>query len=841
LTTTPVAGEALDSWLQAIAVRHGSSLNDLHHHLGLGAVRDLRTRFIAARVTDDDAEKITAATGLRQAQVQAMTLSHFLMSLGGTREAMADPLATTLRHHIGGWRFCPHCLDASGGRWLLHWRLIWSFACLQHRCLLAERCPRCGRRQRAHPPINAAPPRPAHCAHPRPSATGRNRHRCDADLADTPVTALAADHPALLAQQTLDELLSTDTGRFRLYGDHPTPVGNILADIRILGRGILSATAGQHLEDLLPADLAALYRQQRQRNIAAISSSVLTSAAALTAAITVLTQPDLQSAAAPLAALPDDISRYLLHRQTYHDRPAGPTASPVLQAVHLTARGERLSPAEQLQYRLGGGFPRRYSTDTQRQQRLLRAMPTALWPGWAVRLSPPALAHSSSRMVLAAAVLIVSSDLDIGDAADLLGGAITRLNAVYLLWRLKESSCWPGMRDALTRLSDYLNDQGAPIDYQRRRHLDYSDLLPQDEWDRICRRLGRQTHPAAHTRTYLQHRIAGTTQPYKDDAPDPVLGEFPRRLTSEVSRALHDHASSFLAWQGIRGEPVVWEPPTRLMGGLALPGAGIADMDIAQLHRLIREDRRTISAASQQLGVSADLIRLALEHHPAPVVPPAPRAPRIGAIRPGKVYQRAVEALPRERLTALYSREQRSLADIAALTGFSRPTIARLSRDYAIALRRSGGRPTTPIDRDWLYTEYTINQRSCADIARELHIGCAAVAADITKLGIPMRTVARHTEAELRHNPNVPTVLIPALIGHGGWERLQRYAVIAQFPTLTAAAEHLGRGVAVTGSHIARLEKDFGARLLIQKPLRCTEFGEEVLAAVHRLAELGGP
>jgi Bacterial regulatory helix-turn-helix protein, lysR family len=101
--------------------------------------------------------------------------------------------------------------------------------------------------------------------------------------------------------------------------------------------------------------------------------------------------------------------------------------------------------------------------------------------------------------------------------------------------------------------------------------------------------------------------------------------------------------------------------------------------------------------------------------------------------------------------------------------------------------------------------------------------------------------VARYTEAELRANPNVPAVLIPALVGHGGWERLQRYVVIAQFPTLAAAAEHLGRGVAVAGSHIARLETDFDARLLIQKPLRCTEFGEDVLDAVHRLAEHGGP
>jgi hypothetical protein len=129
------------------------------------------------------------------------------------------------------------------------------------------------------------------------------------------------------------------------------------------------------------------------------------------------------------------------------------------------------------------------------------------------------------------------------------------------------------------------------------------------------------------------------------------------------------------------------------------------------------------------------------------------------------VYHHAAEALPWERLTALYSQEQRSLADIAALTGFSKPTISRLMHDYAIPRRRPGARRTMPVDPDWLYTEYVVNQRSCADLARELRIRCETVAAEATKLGIPVRTMARHTDIELRGNPKVPAILIPALVG----------------------------------------------------------------------------
>ncbi|WP_348731082.1 TniQ family protein [uncultured Mycolicibacterium sp.] len=841
LITRPAQGEALDSWLHAIAVRHNTSLNALYRHMGLDTVADLRTRVTAGSVSEDDAQRIAAATGLMPMQVHAMTLAHYLASVSWAQEATADLTATTPRHH-GGWRFCPHCLGASGGTWLLQWRLMWSFACLQHRCLLAEYCPRCGRRQRAPQPLNAAPPRPVHCAHPSPTAAGRNRLRCDADLADTPVTMLEAGHPTLLVQQVLVELLAADSGRCGLYAQHPTPVRDVLADIRILGRGILSATAGRYLEDLLPAELAAQYRRQRHSATAPMSSSVLTCAAAITAAVTVLSRPDLGSAAALLAALPEEVSRYVLHRWTYLDLPAGPSASPVLQALHVTALGDRLSPVAQLQCRLGSAFPRLHATDAQRQQRLVRALPTALWPGWALRLSPPALAHSSSRTVLAAAVLLVGSDLDIAEAAACLGGDLGRLNAIYLLWRLKESPHWPAIRDALAAVSDYLSDESAPIDYARRRDLDYRGLLAQDQWDRICASLGHQRCSAAHPRSYLQHQIRGTTKPRAGpDGADTELREFPGRLTPQLSRALHRHATKFLANQGVQDEPVVWEPPTSIVAGLTLPGVELGDIDIAELHRLIRVDRRTIAATSQQLEVSADLIRYALQQHPAPALPRPPRTPRIGARRPGRVYQQAAEALPRERLVALYSQEQRSLADIAALTGFSKPTLSQLMHDYAIPLRPSGPRPTKPVDPDWLYTEYIVRQRSCADLARELHIRCGAVAAQAATLGMPVRTVTRHTDAELRDNPKIPAILIPALAGHGGWERLQRFAVIAQFSTLTDAGKHLGRGVAVTGHHISRLEKDFRARLLIQKPLRCTDFGEDVLAAVHRLAELGGP
>ncbi|BBW99211.1 hypothetical protein BST36_14755 [Mycolicibacterium moriokaense] len=318
LATAPVPGEALDSWLQATAVRHGIALTDLYQHLGLDTIRDLRDCISTVAVTNDTAQRISAATGVTPTQIQAMTLARYLPAVTRRPDAAPTFTAVTPGHHGDGWRFCPHCLAASGGAWLLRWRLLWSFACLQHHCLLSERCPRCGRRQRAPQPIDAVPPRPVHCAYPDPTSTGRRRPRCDADLADTAVIALSPAHPAMLAQRVLDSLLAGELGLFGLYADHPTAVPDVLGDIRLLGRGILSATKGSYLDDLLlPADLATRYRKQLQHNIVAgamggIATSVIESAAAATAAITLLDKSDLQSAAAPLAALPDDVSRFVL-------------------------------------------------------------------------------------------------------------------------------------------------------------------------------------------------------------------------------------------------------------------------------------------------------------------------------------------------------------------------------------------------------------------------------------------------------------------------------------------------------------------------------------------------
>ncbi|QEN12935.1 TniQ family protein [Mycolicibacterium sp. ELW1] len=491
LRTDPLPGESLHSWLQACAVRLGVCVSDLYDHMGLRG-GDLRRRVNVENVILEDRAVLSAVTGYSAADIQALTLAHYA-AVAAEIFGPPERLTTLARwHRVAGSQFCPQCLAASGGRWKLEWLLIWTFACTQHRCLLADRCPTCGRRQGTRPLTGQTPPRPGHCHCPVPG-TGRTRARCDADLGQAPVMELGADHPALAAQSAMSALLASGVVTWGAYRRHARPTADVLADIRLLGRNILAAVPGHYLDQLVPPDLVAEYstalspHPMRRKDTAVSSHQWSTGppiirAVAISAALQVLGSSDRHTAAAPLAQLPSDVDRYDLHRTSMSDDPGTQTASPVLQAIQLIAAEAQLSPVDQLHYRLGTPFPQRPRNDGARRHRLLRCTPSMLWPSWALRLCPRSFYQPSARTALSVAVLLVSTSLDVDEAAAILGNGVTPYNVVFLLWRLKTSGRWEDIRTALIRLSDHLDRDGAPIDYDRRRRLNYTGLLPEAQW-----------------------------------------------------------------------------------------------------------------------------------------------------------------------------------------------------------------------------------------------------------------------------------------------------------------------------------------------------------------------
>jgi hypothetical protein len=348
IRTAPLTGESLDSWLEATAVRLDVTVAELYEALGFCRPFSDLWRHIMLQPTDDEVTAISAATGVPPAEVRAMTLARYADSAVGIDSTTGRFAPTAPWGRVHGSRFCPHCLADTGGAWKLQWRLIWTFACLHHSCLLADYCPECGYAQRYRWRVGPDAPHPGHCDNPVPGTTGSHRPRCDADLGQTTVAHFASEHPVLHAQATTANVIASGVGDFGIYTDHPYDASQVLADIRTLGQGILSSTGVRRLDGIVPADLAAQYRnllvcnQSRTETTQQIMLTrpkeqppeAVTTAVAVTAALTVLQAPDIESAGAALASLRQ--RHKLAIRITTRMRLSG-TASPALRAVHLTA------------------------------------------------------------------------------------------------------------------------------------------------------------------------------------------------------------------------------------------------------------------------------------------------------------------------------------------------------------------------------------------------------------------------------------------------------------------------------------------------------------------------
>ncbi|OBI68103.1 hypothetical protein A5664_11720 [Mycolicibacterium fortuitum] len=304
LRTDPLPGESLYSWLQACAVRLDVSVVDLYDHMGLRGGGEMRRRLNAEAVSREDIAVISAAMNYPVADIEALTLARYAAM---TAEIFGPParLTTLARwHRVAGSQFCPQCLTASAGRWKLQWRLIWTFACTQHRCLLVDRCPTCDGRQHLRPLTGAVPPHPGQCDCPVPG-NGQRPVRCDADLGQSPVVELNSDHPALTAQATMSALLDRGVVTWGAYRRHSRPTVDVVTDIRLLGRNILSAVSERYLDRFVPVDLVTEYR--RALGPSGVHTDDTASSAhqwstgppiiravAITAALQILQSPDLR-------------------------------------------------------------------------------------------------------------------------------------------------------------------------------------------------------------------------------------------------------------------------------------------------------------------------------------------------------------------------------------------------------------------------------------------------------------------------------------------------------------------------------------------------------------------
>jgi hypothetical protein len=791
----PLSGEALDSWLESLAHRHHTRWSDMLTAVGLqqNLLRRDHANWLV-KLTESELDTLAITTGVHPVGLQSMTLSRFAGALD-----VDQATRHVTRSSPAGWRavsrsrFCPRCLALTRGRWQLAWRLGWFFACLDHRCLLVEACPRCGKPQRRQVHPGGLIPEPGKCANAAQLTAGRGTARCGGDLTTAAVQTLPRRHAALRAQETINALLAGDTADFGVYANDPRPAGAALNDITALSSLALTYPHRAELQKHLPVDLLTTYIEhgpcpaiRRNPNIIRrrmpLPASPLTAAVAAIIALQVLEQPNVSAGG--------NAMRWLISRPGSRKLTASPRTTigvsarvtSILDTVQIKAFAPLFGVCDQLRYRCASDSPCRPVYDAEVSQRLIRAIPSALWPAWSLRVAPSTASYYLMPAVLACALLLVGTEMSLTEAIGHLGSATRAQTVTYHLNQMSDEVCWSSISVALIRLSAYLDSHSVPIDYARRRALDYSGLLPDTEWSRVCRDTHTQQGAAAKAyaaRCYLFETISGRparqlpnngpTQP-RTVVRRSGADDFALALTPQLAARLHTAGQHFLASHSI-DEPLAWHPPLHLLAGLDLPGDDPALVDMEKLHHLANRPRITIGGIARQLDTTIDVVRHVLIQHPAPLHRSEGQRPRRS-----KTGAALRAALPAETLTELYHHQGLSIDAIAKHFRTSSGTLTRIAAEQQITLRR-------------------------------FDIG------------------------------DVPAVLLPALAGQCGWQRLERFASVLDYPSLLAAAAGMGIRVSSLGDQIRRIERDLGAPIINRAtsahPMTPTRFGEDIARAVR--------
>ncbi|MGW3657403.1 TniQ family protein [Streptomyces sp. NPDC005151] len=867
----PLPGEALDSWLEAMARRMDTALGDVLLHFGFPVRHRAGNQFrgIPADWTivldEQQTNAVAHATGTSPEKVAALTLAHY----DGRALHLSAGGRAVSRHVLwgrgGGSRFCPECLHATGGRWQLSWRLGFSFACTRHRRLLADCCPHCGRVPRQRPRSGRSVPRPELCGNPPTRPTRPFSAGCGTDLTRASPLLLPPGHPVLMAQDRVMEIIDGATAAFGPYRTSPQPASAVLADIRALGIRVLSDLPTAVLQEQIPADIAEAHLstdavsphtgQAMERPGFMAPPRAADTAVAVTTALSILEQPGIHPAGEALRSLLEAVREELTQISATSIDSWGRGISPVLQSVHLAALAPSLRPSEYVRYRIMTETPRRPTRTTRDIEQRARKIPTMFWPPWTIRLAPPEGIHARALApVLAALLLIPDSRTSLDQAAGLIGDVIDGTEVSRLLQEVDDLPQWPDIATALDRLADYLGANSTPIDYGRRRLLDYTGLLPHDRWLEICRHTGTPPGTGRReriARSQLFQRLSGLpAESAPDDLGGPDSAEF--RATSlrftalqtpELAHALQQEALNFLASHHIHDEPMTWQPPATLLAGLSLPGPDPAHVDLPRLHQLVRERQHPVQHAAQVLGTTVEAIRHVLDEHPAP----APPLTKSTARAAGRIRQQARQAIPAERFTRLYLDEHRSLQQIATLTGFSRRVLTDLAKEYGIPLREGPKdyKRRGTVERAWLIEQYVHRRRTLPDLAREAGMSTANMARWAKTHNVPLRPRGGSSHSQvlraIDQASRAPSILRPALGGQGASERLSRFAAASPYPSLGAAASGLGLNTFTLVAQINRIERELGGPLLVRaergRPMTLTPLGKKVLKAIRKMQD----
>jgi AraC-like DNA-binding protein len=418
--------------------------------------------------------------------------------------------------------------------------------------------------------------------------------------------------------------------------------------------------------------------------------------------------------------------------------------------VVVRALAKQMSASDQLRYRAHTPLPR---CPQKLPAAMLRSTPTCLWSDWAIRILPvdrtARRGRATARAALAMLLITVSNRAYEAEIAKHLGlerfgPKWARKESGRIAALLRQDPLWVNIATAFTRLSDYLADHPSPIDYARRRRLDYRKLLPNNQWDAIFNATDFGRLDCAHTgqrvRTWLFERISmlpAEMSPFPvalNEAAD-THEEAVELLAPPIGVWLDPSASRFLKRHKVIDEPLVWSPPLSIVADLELPGPDVGSLSIHPFQEALLDKSMSIYDMARSIEYPALVVRHLLENTPLP------RPVCRGQQRPHKQTRldRARLQLPRAELTRLYEQDKWTFVAIATYFSVAPHLVRKLAAEYRIQVAPISTRRRRVVNADWLRHEYTDNERTLTDIAQEAGISTKRLSTTLKEMGVPVR------------------------------------------------------------------------------------------------------
>ncbi|MGW1704296.1 LysR family transcriptional regulator [Streptomyces sp. NPDC002206] len=278
---------------------------------------------------------------------------------------------------------------------------------------------------------------------------------------------------------------------------------------------------------------------------------------------------------------------------------------------------------------------------------------------------------------------------------------------------------------------------------------------------------------------------------------------------------------------------MTWYPPDNLLHDLGLPGHRPFEINIKELHSVIRQDEMTATQAAAHLQTTIDVVRCLLDRHPA--LDTSERRSW-----PAPVSAPVREVLDSATFARLYIEQRMSLRAIGELYGVQADVIRGIADEYKIPIGTPKEyRHRQEITREWLHEQYVTRRRTLADIAEETGMTMSNVAKWARMHEIPLRPRggASHDESlRIRERARQASRLLrPALNGLAAEERLRRFVKASAYPTLGAAARDMGVNGPTLVTQINRLARELGGPLLERaergRPMKLTPLGKRVVRA----------